>query len=400
MTALSDEDLSRRLRAILPWVGLLLVAVVSLPPLLLAQRPVELVEPFSSPVAAWASKALVILGLGAVVALPALVDRKEPGAWGLVLLFVVWAGLMVAVHWWLVDSLCLHWQQGLYEKILSHESVPPHQFRALPYGFTRTLEEITGDWDFSCAAYRWFFNFWFLWWSYRFARLFLRPGWSLLSLVPLLALYPVSVVNYYGQLTDPVSHALFALALIYTIEDRWLALAAALFVGVLAKETILLMAPVYWAAHYKEGWRALGKTVVLGLACVAAFLAARVPYGWWPSYEKINGTDELMIWANLDIGTTPYNPLVSLPLRYLHLTLLWVPFVPFLAWGWRRLDGRLKAMCLTLTPLLLLSNLCFGWIYESRNYMPMVPLLATASLCALPWARREPPDDTMAAQSG
>jgi len=52
-------------------------------------------------------------------------------------------------------------------------------------------------------------------------------------------------------------------------------------------------------------------------------------------------------------------------------------FLPFIAFGWRRIDGRLKAIFLTLTPLMLLVNLCFGWMYESRNYMPLVPLLAT-----------------------
>jgi hypothetical protein len=52
-------------------------------------------------------------------------------------------------------------------------------------------------------------------------------------------------------------------------------------------------------------------------------------------------------------------------------------------WGWRRIDRRLQAICCTLVPLLLLSNLCFGWLYESRNYMPLIPLLATMAGQAL-----------------
>ena len=46
----------------------------------------------------------------------------------------------------------------------------------------------------------------------------------------------------------------------------------------------------------------------------------------------------------------------------------------------RRVEPRLRTACVTLTPLLLLSNVCFGWMYESRNYMPLVPLLAVAAL--------------------
>ena len=44
----------------------------------------------------------------------------------------------------------------------------------------------------------------------------------------LLAFYPLSVWYYQGQLTDPLSHALFVLSLIYVVQDRWLALAASL----------------------------------------------------------------------------------------------------------------------------------------------------------------------------
>jgi hypothetical protein len=42
---------------------------------------------------------------------------------------------------------------------------------------------------------------------------------------------------------------------------------------------------------------------------------------------------------------------------------------------------------LTLVPLVLASNLCFGWMYESRNYLPLVPLLATMALEAKGQAR-------------
>jgi hypothetical protein len=40
-------------------------------------------------------------------------------------------------------------------------------------------------------------------------------------------------------------------------------------------------------------------------------------------------------------------------------------------------------MCWTLVQLLIVSNVCFGWMYESRNYMPLVPLLATMAALGL-----------------
>ena len=77
---------------------------------------------------------------------------------------------------------------------------------------------------------------------------------------------------------------------------------------------------------------------------------------------------------------------------------------PDFAFGHRRggdatfLAARAEALGigLTVVPLLLLSNLCFGWMYESRNYMPLVPLLATTAVAAfLP-----PRDPTPAAMPG
>jgi hypothetical protein len=123
----------------------------------------------------------------------------------------------------------------------------------------------------------------------------------------------------------------------------------------------------------------------LGLVCVAAFLAARLPFAWSLGFDKINGTEGLMILDNLGFPPPdrPYQPGAPIYQLYLQPALFVLPFVPFLAWGWRRLDGRLKVMCLTLTPLLLLCNLCFGWMYESRNYMPALPVLATAALFAV-----------------
>jgi hypothetical protein len=35
---------------------------------------------------------------------------------------------------------------------------------------------------------------------------------------------------------------------------------------------------------------------------------------------------------------------------------------------------------LTLAPLILGSTLCYGWLRESRNYMPVLPIMATMAL--------------------
>jgi len=380
----------------LTWLGLLLVALVSLPPLLLEPRPVGFLPPYASALAAWGSKALVVLLLGAVVVVRARADAgRERPAWLLNLAFVGLAGLLTACHWVEVDrgEYNVRWQRDKYLKIFNHEGDElsplgaPHNFRPLPYGFARSLERLTGDWWFACVAYRWFFTYWLVWAWHRFARVFLPPRAALLALGPLPLLYPLSVLHYSGQLTDPLSHSLFVLGMVYIVEDRPGPLAAALALGVLAKETAVILVPAYLACWWRRGTPALAWAALLTVVCVAAALAVRLPLGWRLGYGAINGTEGLMVGPNLGIGESPYRGAAPTWENYAHPLLFVGVFLPPIAWGWRRLDGRLRALCLTPVPLLLLSNLCFGWMYESRNYVPLVPLLATSVLAAA--GRRE-----------
>jgi hypothetical protein len=370
----------------------LLPASLAIIPLLAEPLPVTFLSPPSSPVLAWGNKALVLLVMLLAVAARAWADRRTD-PWQLPLILVALAALMTAWHWWQIDCVHAQWQRELYLDLLNHQPEEPgqlrvpHQYRLLPYGFTRGLERLTGDFWFSCITYRWFFTYWFVWGAYRFAGLFHAPGRALLTLVPLVLLYPFSVYYYCGQLTDPLSHALFVLGYIYLVQDRWLALAAALFLGVLAKETVVLLVPAYLAYYWRGGLPALAKTIALVIACLVAYFAARLPLGWAPGNRSINGVDELMIASNLGIGGA-YDPgSWALLSNYLHPLLFVGTFLPFIAWHWRQIDGRLRVLFVVVAPLLLFSNLCFGWMYESRNYMPLVPLLATM---ALP-ARRPPP---------
>jgi hypothetical protein len=375
----------------LAWLALLLVALVALLPLLVEPRPIGFLPAPSSVLAACGSKAIIALLMALAVGVGAWMDHgREARPWRLALLFAGLAALLTACHWVEVDRspMKAQWQRDLYLKVFNHEGDPenpfgaPHNFRPLPYGFVRSLEHLTGDWWFACLAYRWFFNYWFIWGWYRFARLFLAPRQALLTLLPLPLLYPLSVLYYWGQLTDPLSHALFVLALLWIVEDRPAELAAALALGVLAKETAVILVPAYGLCWWRRGLPALLRTGALGVVCVAAYLAARVPLGWRPGYGAINGTEGLMIGTNLGIGTPLYYGVAPVWMNYLHPLLFVGIFLPPIAWGWRRLDRRLRVLCLTVVPLLLLSNLCFGWLYESRNYVPLVPLLATAVLAA------------------
>jgi hypothetical protein len=387
-------------------LAFLLLAAFSLAPLLFETRPVQFLI-LRPGVNLAPQKALIGVLLALPIALRIGLDgwTQRRGLWigcALVLL----SGCMTALHWRMVDVQSMDvrteergqehvvkyhyaeaWQRDLYLKVFNSRvrqqaiAGAPHVFRPLPYGFARSLERLTGDWWFACVAYRWFFNFWLLWASFRFVRLFDGPARAALAVGILFVLYPFSIANFYlGQLTDPMSHALFVLGLVFLVEDRWLALLAAVVLGVLAKETAALLVPAYLACYWRQGLGAVLKTAGLSLASGAAFLAARLPLGWRPGSGLIHSIPGLMIGSNLGIGGPLVLSTELLHQNYLQPLLFIGLFLPFIFWKWRRTDTRLKALFLTLTPLLLLTCLSFSWLYESRNYVPLLPILCAMAL--------------------
>jgi hypothetical protein len=372
--------------------GLGLIALLCLVPLAIETPPLSFLPAWESLFQAVAFRAIVLLVLGLVIAGRARLDeRMEPGSGRLTMMLAVLAIALTACHWLIVDRepALAHWQRDLYRGVFDHTYSAPHRYRPLPYGFTRLLEHGTGDWLFACLAYRWFFTFWFAWAWQRFARLFLSPSRALLALLPLPLLYPFSILYYWGQLTDPLSHTLLVLGMIYIIENRPFALGAALALGIVAKETAVLLVPAYFACYWRRGLPTVVRTGLLGVTAIAVFYGVRlfVDGGWRPAYRDINGTEGLMILTNLGIGEPLYSGAAPLFENYLQPFLFVGVFLPPIAWCWRSVDARLRALFLTLVPLVLASNLCFGWMYESRNYLPLVPLLATMALEAKGQAR-------------
>ncbi len=360
------------------------LTVLCVAPLLLESTTADILPPYPQAWETAATCGAVVAVLLAVVGVRTALDRTtERQAVLLNLLFVGLAIALTCIHWSMIDRVPFFegWQRDLYVRLFRHTYDAPHQYRPLPYGFVRSLERVTHEWFFSCAAYRAFFTYWFLWGWYRLARTVHPPKRALLTLLPILPLYPLSILRYCGQLTDPVSHALLVFTILCTMEERPFALAAALALGVVAKETAVIIVPAYLAVAWWRGERLRGLvvTALLGVVAVLAFLAARLPLGWQPGQNSLNGAG-LMIGTNLGIGEPVATSPVDLWENYLHPILFVVPFLPFIVWNWRRSDVRLRILFATLTPLLLLSNVCFGWLYESRNYVPLLPLLMTLAL--------------------
>jgi len=386
---MTEQPQASRSRPGLALAGLCLIAIIGLAPLMQPHRAGQetWVTHYHEGWQEWLAKVIVIAGMTVSLLVRVRADRPiDRHAGRTMTLFTIVAAAMTIYHWITVDTAVKstsEWQRALYLDVLNgqKESAIPHVFRPLPYGFVRSLELITGDWWFSCVAYRWFFTTWFLWASFDFVRLVASRHAARLAVAVLFLLYPLSVRYYGGQLTDPLSHALFALSLSYLVENRLLLLGGTLILGILAKETAVILVPAYLAYHWRDGWKSLAATVSLAALSLAAFLAPRLGTGWRPDFGSINGAG-LMIKSNLGMsaGIRLHSDMI-VP-NYLPLLLFVGIFLPFIAWQWRSTDGRLRALFLVFVPLLFASNLCFGWLYESRNYMPAIPLLVALAMGA------------------
>lgn len=289
-------------------LGLLAVAVISLAPLLFEPLPREPVAAYTSAALSYVAKFVTLLVLSCAISVQALLERCRKSIY----LLCALAAAMTLVHFVMVDRQRKDaaWQSELYFDILNHhrdaeddQYRAPHQFRPLPYGFARSLELITGDRIFASWVYRWFFLYWFVWATYQFARLYLAPFRAALTVVPLALLYPFAIAFYMGQLTDPMSHALFIVSLLCVIQGRLILLAASLALGIMAKETVVIVVPAYCLyARYKgvQPGRIILRALGLGVVCIAAFLATRMPLeGWSFNNQSMNGNEQSMVTSNL-----------------------------------------------------------------------------------------------------
>ena len=382
----------------IPWVGLAFVATISIAPFFFDPHPAKLAAAQESAIA-WLTKGAVFCVFALIIGLRAWLDRRTEGR-PLLLnsVFCLIAVGLTAYHYWDVDRgwfeekengkpvryYNVNWQRALYGAVLNHrpeshgESWIPHIYRPLPYGFTRSLELWTGDWLFACLAYRCIFTYWFIWGFYRFVRRYHAPKIALVGIAIYALLYPLSIQFYMGQLTDPMSHALLAVALLALVENRWLFLAASLALGITAKETAVVLVPAYFACWWRQGLPAYARTAVLGCLASAAYLAVRVPFGWSGDSESINGS-KLMIAQNLGLGDASFGSTAPLYQNYVQPLVFVGVFLPLVWKNWKGIDSSLKAVFLTLVPLVLLSSIAFSWLYESRNYVPLLPILVAMS---------------------
>ena len=328
---------------------------------------------------------LVMIPIGTVVLCYRIkIDCLPKDKLTLFVLLLLLSMLLVDIHYISIDktghyfpTISNHqWQIIVHESIMTLDPrVIPHTYRFLPDSMVRFIEFFTGDFSYARSLYRHTFMFLLLFSIYYYARLHYSHEKALLTIFFYAIIYPVSIRFYAGQLTDPLSHLLFVLAFIFLDLNLFICFATAVLIGILAKESILIMVVYFFLFRWK-GKRHLLKTAILVTAGAWITLAIRL----WvvPSETLIN--DVFLIhdlkrsaWPHIFRNFSKFDEWGRQILFTVGI------FIPFLVLAWRRTKPALKSLAVFLLVTLTLSNVLFGFLAETRNLIPAVIPLALIS---------------------
>lgn len=290
----------------------------------------------------------------------------------LVILIVLLTCFVNQIHHYFVDQGALFsyatnlvWQERLQMHVAKlNPAVAPHSYRFLPNGIVLWMQLLRINFDAARDIYRWICGLFLFYAIYRYARLYTDYLGAILALLLVAVVYPMSFESYAGQLTDPLSHLSFVLAFIFLETGDFEYLLATLLIGSLAKETVLALSGFYVLFCYRDK-RYLAKAVTLCVASLAAYFGVRflVLHGTM-QYGQVSGVQPEHILDNLSKPDWPMAAAILLA------------YLVFLVLGWKETPGSLKRLALYLIPVLLVSNVFFGWLRETRNYMPAVFVLS------------------------
>ncbi|MBW7957514.1 MAG: hypothetical protein H3C68_06425 [Deltaproteobacteria bacterium] len=278
--------------------------------------------------------------------------------------------MLVDIHYMDIDTTSSYfgnttnhsWQVRGHEKILLlAPDFIPHSYRFLPNSMIRLIEFLTGDFSYARSLYRHTFMFLLLYSIYYYARMYCSQPAALVSVLFYAAIYPVSIRFYAGQLTDPMSHLLFVWSFILMKQDNFAGFSLTVLVGILAKESIIIM-PAYYLLSKIAAKEPASKQVLLVLASAALVFLVRLLIIPDLGYSRISGVSFSHISGNLaQYQIWP---------RQLAYTV--GVFLPFFILSWKTSPRELRNLVLFILPPLVVSNMMFSWLHESRNLIPAV----------------------------
>lgn len=270
------------------------------------------------------------------------------------------------------ENTNLEFQQYIHHEImnLSIDAIP-HSYRFLPDSFVAFLNFLTNDFSFSKMIYRETFMFLLLFSIYYYSRLYYSHQVAVATLLLYAVVYQISIRDYAGQLHDPLSHFLFILAFIFMELDLFAYFFLAVIIGLLAKESIVVV-PVFYAIQQMRAGRFPVKAFFLIIVSLIVLAAIRLYIVPDFSYGHISRAGS---WELIKNNILNYK-------RSWHQVFYTVGiFLPFVILSWKRSAAPVKDLVLFLLPVLIVAHTVIGFLWETRNLIPVaIPMaLLTAN---------------------
>ena len=264
----------------------------------------------------------------------------------------------------------VQWQENLQNHVVAlTPEYAPHPYRFLPNAIVHWMQIFGMSFESGRDLYRLLFGLLLFYSIYKFARLYCNFTGAVIAMAFIAAIYPVSFEHYAGQLADPLSHLSFVLAFIFLETEEFALFLSTVMIGSLAKETVLAMAG-YYLLFFRNQRGYLPKAALLCIAVPLAYFGPRffVLHGASMQYKQV---------SNVGLDHIVRNILDPLWIEPFLLTAC--ALAPFLVFGWKETPLSLKRLALYLLPVLFLSSAFFSWLHESRNFMPLVYVMAVAA---------------------
>jgi hypothetical protein len=287
------------------------------------------------------------------------------------------------LHWQSVDRSWRDHQADEHVRIIAGNFYSPDQYRILTYALAELLVRLGLPIHSAHEVWRVIFTSASLFVFYRFARGWFSPMLALMGMFMLAAAIPLTYVYYMMQVSDPLNMLVFSLAFWAMREERDVWLIPLVGIGMLNRETPVMIPFFYAALRWGRPWRSW---VPL---CVATFvLAAMVYFGLRLAYgpkPPCCSTDPI---EHLIVNFTDWRAYVDV-LGVLNIA-LWGSWI-----GWRRRPEFLRRASLVI-PLFLIPYLMYGTLREARYYLPLLAILIPLVLFYLKELTREEGKENLA----
>lgn len=286
------------------------------------------------------------------------------------------------LHWRMVDVHNLDFMRSWHSAIIEGRGPYPDQYRFLVFflaeGLVRLGLPVTG----AHSLLRLLFTSASLYVFYRYLAGWFSPMTSLLGFFMLAAVLPLTYLFYRMQVTDPLNLLIWILALWAMRDRRDLALYSLIAVGMLNRETVILIPVLY--ACVRAGTAPLRAWLPHALAL--ALLAA----GMYAGLRLLFGLREPYVGSGL----------ASLPDFWRFNARHWAGWVQVLAFfnlalifAWRDLGRRpvFLRRALWIVPIFVAIHFSVGHLREIRLDLPLIPILVPLTLMALEERLTGPP---------